>query len=245
LWNLSDSEVKVGYITTSYKAPDTAFNCTPTSGSAILTVTCTDSSASLGSPISAWSWDFGDGGTSNLQSPPAHQYLVGGDYTVSLTTTNLGGSTTVTFTNYIHVISGAGGHPAPWIPNASMNMTYSYDMYNGTYMRCWLFNMTNQDYNHTAHGYNSTGLDFDIYGIAYCLMLPILNVWGYWIFLIVWSLYLLMVWIRTNDIALPLVIGIITAGVWAMLIPTSAYLYIGVMFAVALASILFKAFTDR
>jgi hypothetical protein len=105
--------------------------------------------------------------------------------------------------------------------------------------------MTNQDYNHTAHGYNTTGLNFDIYGIAYCLMLPFITVWGYWIFLIVWGIYLMTVWIRSGDIVLPLVIGLISAGVWGLLIPSSAYFYISVMFAIAFASIIVKVLTDR
>lgn len=106
----------------------------------------------------------------------------------------------------------------------------AFDIYNGTYSH-WLLNL--------SHG------QFNVYEIAGGLMGPIIAVWGYWVFLVIWAVYLMMVWIRSGDIGLPLVIGIITAGVWAMLIPTAAYLYIGVMLAVAMASILFKAFTDR
>ena len=52
------------------------------------TVDFTD--ASTGSPTS-WTWDFGDGGSSNLQSP-SHAYAAEGSYTVTLTATNAGGS---------------------------------------------------------------------------------------------------------------------------------------------------------
>jgi PKD repeat protein len=41
----------------------------------------------------AWSWEFGDGGTSVDQNPN-HQYTTPGDYTVSLTATNPNGSHT-------------------------------------------------------------------------------------------------------------------------------------------------------
>jgi PKD repeat protein len=57
--------------------------------------------ASTGSPT-GWTWDFGDGATSAAQSP-AHTYTDVGTYTVTLTATNVGGSTTVTKTGYITV----------------------------------------------------------------------------------------------------------------------------------------------
>ena len=36
-----------------------------------------------------WAWDFGDGTTSTLQNPPAHNYAAYGTYNVTLTVTNL------------------------------------------------------------------------------------------------------------------------------------------------------------
>jgi len=49
-----------------------------------------------------WDWDFGDQGTSTMQNP-THTYTEAGVYTVSLTTSNEGGSNTVTKTDYITV----------------------------------------------------------------------------------------------------------------------------------------------
>ena len=43
-----------------------------------------------------WSWDFGDGEGSTLQNPPNHVYSKRGDYTIQLTVSNLGGSSTFT-----------------------------------------------------------------------------------------------------------------------------------------------------
>jgi CSLREA domain-containing protein len=51
---------------------------------------------STGSPA-AWSWNFGDGDTSAEQNP-SHSYASTGDFTVSLTATNAGGSSTVSET---------------------------------------------------------------------------------------------------------------------------------------------------
>ena len=59
------------------------------------------------SPIVNWSWNFGDGSTSNLQNP-THTYTTSGTFDVSLTVTDLDGcSRTLTKTNYVNTISGA------------------------------------------------------------------------------------------------------------------------------------------
>jgi len=52
----------------------------------------------------SWIWDFGDGESSTLQNP-WHDYLVAGDYTVTLTITSADGCTgTITIPDYIHVL---------------------------------------------------------------------------------------------------------------------------------------------
>lgn len=43
--------------------------------------------------ITDWLWDFGDGGTSNLQNPSPYTYSQNGTYTVTLTATTIDGST--------------------------------------------------------------------------------------------------------------------------------------------------------
>ncbi|MEP7377971.1 MAG: PKD domain-containing protein [Chloroflexota bacterium] len=54
------------------------------------TLTANFHDASIGSPAS-WNWDFGDGGSSTERNP-THTYVAPGDYTVTLTASNLGGS---------------------------------------------------------------------------------------------------------------------------------------------------------
>jgi len=79
--------------------PVANFTGNPTSGNAPLTVYFTDTST--GSPTS-WSWTFGDGGTSQAQSP-SHQYTAVNTYTVSLTAYNAQGQDTETKVDYITV----------------------------------------------------------------------------------------------------------------------------------------------
>ncbi len=80
-------------------APVASFVSNATSGTAPLTVQFNDTS--LNSPTS-WSWSFGDGTYSSLQNV-THTFGTAGNYTVSLTVTNAGGSNTDTIINYIQV----------------------------------------------------------------------------------------------------------------------------------------------
>ncbi|MDD4255065.1 MAG: DUF2341 domain-containing protein, partial [Methanofollis sp.] len=87
---------------TNFK-PVASFTANTTSGHAPLTVQFNDTS--LNSP-SAWTWDFGDGGTSTEQNP-VYTYETEGTYTVNLTATNSYDSSTCVKTDYITVGSGA------------------------------------------------------------------------------------------------------------------------------------------
>jgi PKD repeat protein len=113
----SDSNVQIGYISVDVPTPiptittptatetttssiKAGFSGSPTTGTAPLTVTFTDSS--IGSPTS-WYWDFGDGSQSRQEKPPQHTYSVPGTYTVSLTVTGAGGTNVKTITDYVTV----------------------------------------------------------------------------------------------------------------------------------------------
>ncbi len=61
--------------------PVADFNCTPDSGFAPLAVSFSDLSSH---DVTSWSWDFGDGNTSDEQNP-VHLYRHPGNYTVNLT----------------------------------------------------------------------------------------------------------------------------------------------------------------
>ncbi len=91
--------------------PDASFFGTPTSGNAPLQVSFSDTSS--GGPT-AWSWTFGDGGTSSAQNP-VHTYASPGSYSVTLSITAPGGNDATTLTNYITVSTP----PAPGIADGS------------------------------------------------------------------------------------------------------------------------------
>ena len=71
-------------------APTADFSASVTNGAAPLDVSFTDLSSQA---PTLWSWDFGDGGSSEEQNP-THRYSTPGGYTASLTATNANGSHT-------------------------------------------------------------------------------------------------------------------------------------------------------
>jgi len=59
-----------------------------------------------GAPIIGWIWDFGDGSPTSTTQNPSHIYTTSGNYTVSLTVSDLDGcSKTLTKTAYIKVVA--------------------------------------------------------------------------------------------------------------------------------------------
>jgi len=98
----SNTNTKTGYVTArpTPVGPTAQFSGTPRSGSAPLDVQFTDQSVPGTSPISGWSWTFGDGGTSTATNP-AHTYASPGSYNVALTVTTQDGQNTNTKTSYI------------------------------------------------------------------------------------------------------------------------------------------------
>ena len=97
----SNTKTVANYITVTVPVPVANFTATPRIGTAPLTVTFTDNSTNT--PTS-WNWSFGDSSLVNAtQRNPVHTYASAGNYTVSLTATNAGGSNTKTVANYITV----------------------------------------------------------------------------------------------------------------------------------------------
>lgn len=96
-----------------HAAPEADFAISSTSGIAPHTVAFTNHSSGA---IDSYSWDFGDG-TSSDEPAPTHTYNEPGTYSPTLTVTGPGGHATLTHRDDIRV-----GYPAP-IPNFTANPT--------------------------------------------------------------------------------------------------------------------------
>lgn len=95
-------EEKVDYITVNSTDIQADFTGNPTTGQAPLLVEFTDISVGT---VTGWEWDFGDGGTADVQNP-SHEYTGTGSFTVSLTITGPAGSSTETKVDYILIPVG-------------------------------------------------------------------------------------------------------------------------------------------
>lgn len=82
----------VEIVNCSVTPPAAAFSVMPVSGCASVNFAFSDGSAN--NP-SAWVWDFGDG-TFSAQQNPSHTFSLPGTYTITLSATNAGGTTTAT-----------------------------------------------------------------------------------------------------------------------------------------------------
>ena len=101
----TDTLTRTNYIVVLAPPPVADFAAAPTNGIAPLTVTFTN----LSSGATGYAWDFGDGNLS-ADADPANVYTNPGTYSVSLIANGLGGTNTLTRTNYIVVL------PAPPAP---------------------------------------------------------------------------------------------------------------------------------
>ncbi|NCF66897.1 MAG: PKD domain-containing protein [Chloroflexi bacterium] len=134
----SDTKTEVDYIQVVEPAV-AAFSGIPTEGAAPQTVTFSNGSSGA---FDTCSWDFGDGGSSNSCSASvSHEYTVGGVFTVSLTVSGTGGSSTETKNNYItvHQAPTADFDGTPTSGPAPLSVSFS-NQTTGDYENCaWIF----------------------------------------------------------------------------------------------------------
>ncbi|MFA5408298.1 MAG: PKD domain-containing protein, partial [Bacilli bacterium] len=100
--NASGQRALADYVWASFQTPSAGFSANKTA--ALVSTSIQFTSNSTGYP-SLYSWTFGDGATSQSESP-VHTYVNPGTYSVSLTVTNIGGTDSVEYSNYITVVDG-------------------------------------------------------------------------------------------------------------------------------------------
>ena len=87
-----DITVNIEVVNTPNQAPTVSCNSNPNSGNAPLTVSFTASGSDPDGDALVYTWDFGDGNTSN-QEDPSHTYNTAGTYTTTVTVDDGNGGT--------------------------------------------------------------------------------------------------------------------------------------------------------
>jgi len=92
----AQSNVTLPTVTVENRLPTASFDFSPDSPGAGEPISFNDKSVDSDGSISAWTWDFGDGGSSAAQQP-THTYSQSGEYSVRLTVRDNDGGQSSTF----------------------------------------------------------------------------------------------------------------------------------------------------
>jgi len=76
------------------------------------------------------------------------------------------------------------------------------------------------------------------------LLSPILHVFGFWIFLIIFGLFLFAIWLRTGDVTMPLILGLLSMGTFGILFPKEALPFVILILVTCGAVIFVKVLKD-
>ena len=151
-----DAKVRTFYIHVG--SPVTAdFSATPTSGLPPFSVQFTDHSS--GGPNN-WTWNFGDGTTSNEQNP-VHVYNTTGNYNVVLTAATLYRTDTLTKISYIHALGPVTANFTGAPLTVPVNRPVQFTDYSTGGPTTWLWNFgdgTTSPLQNPSHSYAATGL---------------------------------------------------------------------------------------
>jgi hypothetical protein len=104
------------------------------------------------------------------------------------------------------------------------------DFNSGTYTRFW---------------YSGDNVQFDGLGFAYSLIAPMTALLGPWFFVIMWSAIIYRSYEKTGNIAMPVILGLLTSTVWGVLIPQEAGMVWLTMFGIGVAALVAKYMVDR
>lgn len=111
----------------------------------------------------------------------------------------------------------------------SLNSTAmnNVDMYNATYTKDWLFNL-------------STFGDFNMFNLAKDSIQPLLAVWGWLLFPVIYLTYIACVWLSGGDLFLSLIIALLSMGIVGIIFPSEVFPLILTAVTVSVAVILLR-----
>jgi hypothetical protein len=118
-------------------------------------------------------------------------------------------------------------HALPDLANVTLDFP---DIQNGTFTSYW---------------FDPGSAVLNIWGFIYSLVLPFIQIFGYWVFAIIWFIYLGGVYWRAGDVTLPLVIGMISGSVMGIILPVEAQFVGIILFALGLVGVTIKYLIER
>jgi len=205
----------------------------------------TDLTSGLG--LNSWIWNFGDG--SEISDGPSivHCYSVIDvtipyHFTVSLNASNDGGYDIETKVNYIYMPSSYEALPPTFAPTTGptpagtpeppvgMQHPIGFDFANGTYLHYWI---------------NGSVTELPVYGFIWSLILPLWNFFGWWLFAIFWFVFVMGIYLNTQEVGLPLIAGAIAGTVMAVFFPWEAKIIAGLVLALCFAGLLIRAYYEQ
>jgi len=103
----------------------------------------------------------------------------------------------------------------------------TYDIRNGTYTSYWI---------------NMSASNLPVAGFVWSLVLPLINFFGWWLFPIMFFVFMMGIYLRTQEVGLPLIAGAIASTVMGAFFPLEAKVIAGLALALCLAGLLVHAY---
>ena len=105
-----------------------------------------------------------------------------------------------------------------------------YNPANGTFLRYWI---------------NTSSTELPVRDYIWALILPLWLFFGWWIFAILWFVFLVGVWIRSEDIGMILIVGGVTGSVLVAFFPWEAKVVGTLILAISFAVLIMDAMYGR
>ncbi len=216
------------------------------------TYTADGDETSTGTPIhfqstisgdaTSWQWDFGDGATSTERNP-THTFTATGTYHVTLTATNAYGSRS--FSHTFHVYSGTVIHPTQPPTTPPPTWPYPPDPTPSPTLNGSAFKWDPETGYYTSYWFNRDSGFIDVHGLFFSLMLPLTQIFGSWVFLIIWGTLCMGFYLYTQDTTMPFIVGVLGGSMRAFLMGEDALVVMLLTMAFAGGGILAKVLLGR
>jgi PKD repeat protein len=198
--------------------------------------------STISGDATSWQWDFKDGATSTERNP-THTFTATGTYHVTLTATNAYGSSS--FSHTFHVYSGTVVHPTQPPTQPPTTWPYPLDPTPTPTLNGSAFKWDPETGYYTGYWFNREGSFIDVHGLFFSLLLPLTQIFGSWVFLIIWGTLCMGFYLYTQDTTMPFIVGVLGGSMMAFLMGEDALVVMLLTMAFAGGGILAKVLLGR